>query len=369
MRVAYRILAAVLLCGTAVAQGAGEVRAELTAPPQGGRVRVLLFDSAVTFGRFSEPYRVAVFPADGRASYALTGVPAGTYALVVHHDENDNGQFDKNFIGIPIEPIAISRGYRPKGPPIFAPAAFTLADGQVLSFELELRSVFGPRGLLGVGAGVIGRSSPYVDGGSGVFQPIPIITYTGEDLQWFGPTLRYGLTGSDDVRLAVTASYRLGAYDENDSPALAGLGDRDSTLMAGLAVVAELPAGVNLSLGYEHDVLDQLGGGEARLVASRSFQWGLARFGPNLGLRWSSADLADYDFGVPVSAATPTRPAYEVGDTWTVEAGVSSFIELSRSWRIVFDVAVEFLPDEVSDSPIVADDHVVRGFIALTYVF
>jgi outer membrane protein len=369
MRAAHRILTALLLCAPAVAQGAGEVRAVLAAPPEGGRVRVLLFDSAVTFGRFSDPYRVAVFPADGRASYALTGVPPGTYALVVHHDENDNGQFDKNLIGIPVEPIAISRGYRPKGPPIFAPAAFELAAGQVQEFDLELRSVFGPRGLLGVGAGVIGRSSPYVDGGTGVFQPIAVITYTGEDLQWFGPTMRYGVIGNDDVRLAVTASYRLGAYEESDSPALAGLGDRDATLMAGLALVAELPAGVNLSLGYEHDVLDQIGGGEARLVASRSFQWGLARFGPNLGLRWSSADLADYDFGVPVGAATPTRPAYDVGDTLTLEAGVSSFLELSRNWRIVFDLAVEFLPDEVSGSPIVADDHVVRGFIALNYVF
>lgn len=369
MRATQTMLIGLLCCGTVAAQGTGEVRAQLSAPPEGGRVRVLLFDSAVSFGRFSDPYRVAVFPSDGRSSYALSGVPAGTYALVVHHDENDDGQFDKNFIGIPVEPIAISRGYRPKGPPIFAPAAFTLEAGQVLTFELELRSVFGPRGLLGVGAGVIGRGSPYTDAGTGVFQPIPVITYTGEDLQWFGPTLRYGVLGNDELRLALTASYRLGAYDEGDSPALEGLGDRDSTLMAGLALVAELPAGVNLSLGYEHDVLDRIGGGEARLVASRSFQWRRARFGPNLGLRWSSADLADYDFGVPVGAATPTRPAYEVGETWTVEAGVNSFIELSRDWRIVFDLAVEFLPDAVTDSPIVADEHVLRGFIALNFVF
>ena len=344
------------------------ITVRLAEAPSGGQVRLLLFDSAVTFGRFSEASRVVRFPADGRSEFALNDVPAGLYAVVVHHDLDSNEQFDKNFIGIPREPIAISRAYRPKGPPVFAGANFILSPGEERVEELELYQVLGKYGLFGVGLGVIGRSSPYPNSDAGVFQPIPAITFNGSRLQWFGPSLRYGLVGSDRLRLAATASYRLRAYNEDDSPALAGMGDRRDTLMAGLALISELPAGFNLSLGYEHDVLDQIGGGSAQLRASRSFQYGIARFNPQLGLNWSSAKLANHDFGVSADVANASRAAYDVGDALSVEVGVGSFVELTREWRIVFDVGVEFLPSNVTNSPIVSEDTVVKGFFALTYV-
>lgn len=365
-------LAASVLAAPALAQDERAVNASITVrlaePPAGGRVRLLLFDSAVTFGRFSDPARVVSVPADGRAEVALNDVPPGTYAVVVHHDVDADGQFDKNFIGVPREPIAISRGYRPKGPPVYARASFALAPGEARVEAAELYRVLGDRGLIGLGVGVIGRSSPYRGGDAGVYQPIPAITFNGGRLQWFGPSVRYGLVGTDRLRLAATASYRLRAYEEDDSPALAGMGDRDDTLMAGLALTSELPAGVNLSLGYEHDVLDRIGGGAARLAANRSFQWGIARFSPEVALNWTSGSIANHDFGVPASAAIPGRPAYDVGDVFSVEVGVGSFIELTREWRVVFNAGVEFLPSEVTRSPIVDTDHVVKGFVALTYV-
>jgi uncharacterized protein (DUF2141 family) len=37
------------------------------------------------------------------ARCVFEGVAPGTYAIVVHHDENDNRQFDKNVLGIPVE--------------------------------------------------------------------------------------------------------------------------------------------------------------------------------------------------------------------------------------------------------------------------
>jgi MipA family protein len=362
------LIALCAICTASSAQDNASVTIRLSSPPEGGELRVLLYDSAVTFGRFSDEARVVRFPADGSQSFTVADVPPGLLAVVVHHDLDANGEFDKNFIGIPREPIAISRNYQPKGPPVFANANFILSTGEERVEELELYQVLGKYGLFGVGLGVIGRSSPYPNSDAGVFQPIPAITFNGSKLQWFGPSLRYGLVGSDSLRLAATASYRLRAYEEDDSPALAGMGDRSDTLMAGLAVISELPAGFNLSLGYEHDVLGQIGGGSAQLRASRSFQWGITRFNPQLGLNWTSADLANHDYGVSTSEAAAGRPAYDVGDALSLEVGVGSFIELSREWRIVFDVGVEFLPDSGTNSPIVSEDTVVKGFFALTYV-
>jgi outer membrane protein len=122
-------------------------------------------------------------------------------------------------------------------------------------------------------------------------------------------------------------------------------------------------------LRYEHDVLDNIGGGSATARASKSFQFGWLRISPQLQLNWLSADLANHDFGVAASEATLARPAYDVGSFLSYELGMSSFIELTEEWRIVLNIAAEKLPGEVADSPIVADDLLWKGFAAITYVF
>lgn len=131
----------------------------------------------------------------------------------------------------------------------------------------------------------------------------------------------------------------------------------------------EAPGGVDLSLRYEHDVLNKIGGGAATARVSKGFQAGVFRFVPQLQLNWLSADITNYDFGVPPEVATPMRPAYEIGSAFSYEAGFGSFIELTESWRIILNVSAEFLPDEIVASPIVADDSVIKGFAAITYVF
>lgn len=63
---------------------------------------------------------------DGRDSYVLTDIPAGEYALMVCYDENDNLEIDMNFVGIPTEPVGFLKDHRPKGPPSYTRATFTL---------------------------------------------------------------------------------------------------------------------------------------------------------------------------------------------------------------------------------------------------
>ncbi len=53
----------------------------------------------------------------------------GEYAAVVHHDDNDNGKMDTNFVGIPKEPTGASNGEVNRfGPPRYQKAAFTLGE-------------------------------------------------------------------------------------------------------------------------------------------------------------------------------------------------------------------------------------------------
>jgi outer membrane protein len=354
--------------GIPQAEGA-EIVARLDAPPSEGALIFLLFDSANTFGDLRDPVKTLSFPASAETTYRMVDVPAGEYALVVFHDENGNSRLDKNFIGIPKEPMGFSNSYQPKGPPTYLRARFEVAADEIRTFDIEFVRPLGERGRLGVGPGVILRSSPYRGSDDIVAQPIPAITYNGERLQLFGTGLRFGLLGSGDLRLAATASYRIGAYEEDDSRILRGLGDRDDTMMAGLAVIWEIPYGIRLRAGYEHDVLDEIGGGSARISADKSSQYGIVRLTPEIALNWLSSELSNHDFGVPRNKATAERPAYRLDDTFSVETGVGTFVDLSRDWRIVFDVRVEFLEDEITDSPIVSDDYVIKGFAAISYVF
>lgn len=344
-----------------------EITVRLVNAPVEGSLVLQVYDDPDAFGDFRNPVREERFSIRPGGSYRLSDLPEGQIVVLAYVDENDNRVLDRNFIGIPREPIGLSNNYQPKGPPSFQRAAFSVTSDQAISLDIELYSVLGEFGQWGIGLGVIGRSSPYRGSDTSVLQVIPAITYFGERLQWIGPELRYGIVGSDKLRLAVTASYRLSAYDEDDSPVLEGLGDREDTLFGGVGLIYESWNGYELDLEYTHDLLGRSGGGIGEVSLSKGFQLGNWRLVPKLGVNWLSSELANYDYGVPESAAEPGRPAYKVGSTITAEAGIGAIWELSEDWRMVVDLAVEQLSSDISNSPIVADHHLLKGFIAVTY--
>jgi uncharacterized protein (DUF2141 family) len=74
----------------------------------------------------------AIRAARGMQSTVFTQLPAGRYAIVVIHDENDNGRLDKNLWAMPIEGYGF--GNNAQGflsAPSFDAAAITIGNGQV----------------------------------------------------------------------------------------------------------------------------------------------------------------------------------------------------------------------------------------------
>ena len=137
-----------------------EVTVSLDNPPSKGNVAFVLFDSANAFGDLRDPAKVVKYPLDGREVYRIQDITPGEYALLVYYDENNNDRIDKNFIGIPKEPLGFSNRYQPKGPPSYSRAAFSISEGETRHFDVKLYRPLGKRGRLGVGVGVIARSSP-----------------------------------------------------------------------------------------------------------------------------------------------------------------------------------------------------------------
>jgi uncharacterized protein (DUF2141 family) len=68
------------------------------------------------------------------ASVIFTDITKGEYTIMVYHDENNNGKLDKNFIGMPKEPVACSNNAKGfMGPPKYEDAKFTItADSKII---------------------------------------------------------------------------------------------------------------------------------------------------------------------------------------------------------------------------------------------
>ncbi len=80
---------------------------------------------------------VAAQPAG--VTVVVEGLPPGTYAVAVYHDENGNGEFDQGFLGLPLEDYGFSNGATVFfGPPSFSEAAFELpATGGLIVIRLD----------------------------------------------------------------------------------------------------------------------------------------------------------------------------------------------------------------------------------------
>ena len=104
-----------------------------------GQVMVALWDDADRFPTGEN--HVAALRAvikDGSAQLEFIDVAPGEYALSVFHDENDNGELDTGFMGIPKEPIGASNDARGRfGPPKFDDARFQV-DGGVVELTVNL---------------------------------------------------------------------------------------------------------------------------------------------------------------------------------------------------------------------------------------
>ncbi len=128
------LLAAGLLAlpAASFAQSA-DVRVTLTGVEARGGHMVATLSTQQTFMVAHGEYtaRVQVSEA-GEAYLVFTDVAPGTYALMVMHDANDNGQFDMSPAGMPAEGFAFSSDGAPMmGPPSFDALKFTVASDEV----------------------------------------------------------------------------------------------------------------------------------------------------------------------------------------------------------------------------------------------
>lgn len=100
----------------------------------GGSVRCSLYDDPDGFpeGQKHVIARTRAVPSGKAATCTFAKPGRGKrYAVVIHHDENDDGKFQRNALGMPLEGYGFSNNVRPVvAAPSFDACAFTFKGGE-----------------------------------------------------------------------------------------------------------------------------------------------------------------------------------------------------------------------------------------------
>jgi uncharacterized protein (DUF2141 family) len=139
-------LSSVLLLASAVHAEAPPEMATITAnvgPLRSakGSVACRLYASSKGFPRTAEGTTTQRVKVTGtRATCTFAGVKPGTYAVMVHHDENDNRKFDRNVLGLPLEGYGASNNHTPAlSAPSWGDSKFSVERGASRSLAIGLR--------------------------------------------------------------------------------------------------------------------------------------------------------------------------------------------------------------------------------------
>lgn len=96
-----------------------------------GQVRVSLYREPDTFRKEAKALAVQVVPAQtGDVEVHFESLTAGTYAVMVYHDEDANDALKLRFGMFPLEGYGLSKDPNVMGPPAFEDSAFTVSPGE-----------------------------------------------------------------------------------------------------------------------------------------------------------------------------------------------------------------------------------------------
>jgi uncharacterized protein (DUF2141 family) len=105
---------------------------------------VCLYDNAKAFAGKGQPVSCATVGIMNKvANASFENIAAGTYAISVIHDANDNKKFDTNFMGIPTEGYGASQNRLPfAAAPKFEENKFSVSANTTTTATIKLRYIF-----------------------------------------------------------------------------------------------------------------------------------------------------------------------------------------------------------------------------------
>jgi len=134
-----RRLSAVCLAIACTSAGAADLDVTVAGiRAQQGMLKVSVVDATGWSGGAKPLAGAERKPQGETETFHFANLAAGTYAVMVMHDENGNGKLDTNFVGMPIEGYGFSNDPKVPRKPTFDEAKFELgADGGAITLHLR----------------------------------------------------------------------------------------------------------------------------------------------------------------------------------------------------------------------------------------
>lgn len=229
---------------------------------------------------------------------------------------------------------------------------------------------------LGVAGGI--RTELYAGEGNHT-RAIPFFGYEGERFYFRGISAGYHFIQNERFVLDGFLSGRLDAMDADDfgRRELARRGidrdrleDRDDGLDAGVSASWRGSAG-EIQLELKGDISDVSGGYAADLSYRYPMQAAGLLITPTVGVNLLSRDLANYYYGTLDKEVARGVIDYKPGSATIPYVGLTLAKPFAQKWRVIANLSYQLLPDEISDSPLVAEntDGVGQMFIGVSRSF
>jgi outer membrane protein len=219
-----------------------------------------------------------------------------------------------------------------------------------------------------VGGAAYSGSSAY-GAGTSTKLAVPGGIYVDDQVMYLGDRIFYTFGKQGPVSFFGRLRVRLGNLDPADSPDWTGLRARKGQLEAGLGAVIVSPVGL-WTTRYSSDVSGRSRGTEvlvnwaAPVVGER---WLVM---PGIGAVWRGQRLANYYFGgVSEAEAAPGRPAYDVGNAWSLVPSLVASYRIDPQWIIGAVLSYERFPSAIANSPLIQKPGRYDALIGLGYVW
>ena len=197
---------------------------------------------------------------------------------------------------------------------------------------------------------------------------IPDFLIEGDRFSFGTSGLTFDVLEGAGLTISARLAPRWFAADPSDVAGLEHL-KRDIAVEAGLS--ARLTMGTfEAEIEALKDVSDTHGG----MAVNAALSTGISvsdRFtvGAKAGVTWMDADLATYTYGVLPAEASGSLAAYRVGDSVIPSISVNASYALADHVSLTGGVETSFLPESVTDSPIVKRDTLTSVVVGLRYEF
>ena len=123
---------------TALALAGGAHAADLAVTVHDVRVQTGSVGATAWNGKAAPVQAQQARPSGDSARFVFKNVPAGSYAVLLTHDENDNGKLDTNLVGMPVEGYGFSNNPQVMRKPTFDEARVDVpAAGAAIDITLR----------------------------------------------------------------------------------------------------------------------------------------------------------------------------------------------------------------------------------------